>query len=368
MIWHRRFFLVLGIVATSGFAARAQSWAPSTSIGVVSGCWKAPDPQTVQEAAIHSANREGRTSRQRKTAAVAEPAALSLSNGNLKAAFGAGLLVGWGETGRRPNFDIVTAVGTSALIAPFAFVGGAAGDQKLADVFNCAATYWEDVALRAAALLDDATLAVIARKHEAGGRLLVALPGSPARRETVWDLGAIAASGHPQTASILREILLAAVRPETFVDPESIPVPAGVVRERNFTFRQVGSGEPFLASGPLRGRRVSTYLIHLGVFFADESSRYIAGRRLDGGWTSTPKAGLVTAFDLAEEAMTLESHFRFASVPERTGVLLPAQGDFDLDTMRRLFFKYFRQGRLGWEWEKVLPGQPAQSVSAPDRN
>lgn len=359
------------MVAASGLAARAQTGvsSPGESIDAVSACWKTPNPQTVEEAAVHSGNLGGRASRQRQAAAAAEPAALALSGGTLKAAFGAGLLVGWSETGHRPSFDVVTAVGTSTLIAPFAFVGGTAGDRKLADVFNCAAGTWDEVAMRASELLDDATLAVIARKHEAGGRLLVALPGSPARRETVWDLGAIAASGHPQTASLLGDILLAAVRPETFVDPERFPVAAGRVEQRNYTFRQIGSGEPFLSPGPPRGRRVSTYLIHNGALFSDESAGYIAERRRhDGGWTSTSKAGLVTAYDLAEEAGTLGSRLRFSSVPERTGVLLPAQGDFDIDYMRRLFFKYFRQGRLGWHWESVLPGQPAERVSARNQN
>jgi hypothetical protein len=357
------------MVVASGMSASAQTSSSGESIDVFSSCWKTPNPQTIEETAVHAGNLGSRASRQRQTTAIAEPAALALSGGTLKAAFGAGLLVGWSETGHRPSFDVVTAVGTSTLIAPFAFVGGDVGDRKLADVFNCASTSWDDVATRASDLLDDTTLAVIANKHKSGGRLLVALPGSPARRETVWDLGAIAASGHTQTASLLRDILLAAVRPETFIDPDRFPIPAGRVEQRNHTFRQIGSGEPFLAPGPPRGRRVSTYLIHHGVLFPDESAGYIAERRRhDGGWTSTPKSGLVTAYDLAEEAGILGSRLRFSSVPERTGVLLPAQGNFDLDYMRRLFFKYFRQGRLGWHWESALPGQPVDRVSARNQN
>jgi hypothetical protein len=105
------------------------------------------------------------------------------------------------------------------------------------------------------------------------------------------------------------------------------------------------------------------------VLFPDESAGYIAERRRnDDGWASTPKGGLVTAYDLAEEAGMFGSRLRFSSVPERTGVLLPAQGNFDLDYMRRLFFKYFRQGRLGWRWESALPGQPVDRVSARNQN
>lgn len=52
---------------------------------------------------------------------------LALSGGGDYGAFGAGLLVGWGQVAdpahRRPNFDVVTGVSTGALLAPFAYVG-----------------------------------------------------------------------------------------------------------------------------------------------------------------------------------------------------------------------------------------------------
>jgi hypothetical protein len=40
-------------------------------------------------------------------------------------AFGAGLLVGWTSTGRRPEFQIVTGISRGAIIAPFAFLESA---------------------------------------------------------------------------------------------------------------------------------------------------------------------------------------------------------------------------------------------------
>jgi hypothetical protein len=48
---------------------------------------------------------------------------LSLSAGDADGAYGAGLLVGWTESGRRPQFSVVTGVSTGALIAPYAFLG-----------------------------------------------------------------------------------------------------------------------------------------------------------------------------------------------------------------------------------------------------
>jgi len=52
---------------------------------------------------------------------------LALSGGGDKGAFGAGVLVGWGEatevSDRRPVFDAVSGVSTGSMLAPFAFVG-----------------------------------------------------------------------------------------------------------------------------------------------------------------------------------------------------------------------------------------------------
>ncbi len=49
---------------------------------------------------------------------------LSLTGGGSRGAFGTGLLIGWGDKGDMPTFDIVTAVSTGAVMAPFIFVGG----------------------------------------------------------------------------------------------------------------------------------------------------------------------------------------------------------------------------------------------------
>jgi hypothetical protein len=43
---------------------------------------------------------------------------LAISGGGANGAFGAGLLVGWTATGKRPEFNMVTGVSTGALTAP----------------------------------------------------------------------------------------------------------------------------------------------------------------------------------------------------------------------------------------------------------
>ena len=60
---------------------------------------------------------------------------LALSGGSDYGAFGAGVLVGWTETGTRPEFKLVTGVSTGALSAPLAFIGPSK-DPVLREVYT----------------------------------------------------------------------------------------------------------------------------------------------------------------------------------------------------------------------------------------
>src|SRR5712671_4165823 len=48
---------------------------------------------------------------------------LAISGGGADGAFGAGLLVGWTQSGNRPDFAVVTGASIGALIGPYAFLG-----------------------------------------------------------------------------------------------------------------------------------------------------------------------------------------------------------------------------------------------------
>jgi predicted acylesterase/phospholipase RssA len=61
---------------------------------------------------------------------------LSLSGGGQNGAFGAGFLVGWRESGRRPQFDVVGGVSTGALLATHAFLGAPADDAILESMYT----------------------------------------------------------------------------------------------------------------------------------------------------------------------------------------------------------------------------------------
>jgi hypothetical protein len=321
---------------------------------VAAGCWQRPAPQTLEEIAVRAANQRRRKQRRLKERAsrAAKPPAsvLALSNpsSRAKAAYGAGLLVGWGETGNRPDFATVTAVGASALVAPFAFIGEG-GDQKIADLFACQAASFAEIAERAVAYLDAPTLEAIARKYEAGNRLWLVLPGSAARKETTWDAGAIAARRTPQALSLLRSILLASVDVTTFVDPAASPVREGTVTKRNITFRKLGAGEPFLYARATRPR-ATTYLIHNGVLFPDQGTAYMADRRATGSKPGT-RMHVVSAYDFFL-AQTARANIYVAS--PRPYLSIQPSGEDDMKYVRDLFQDSYRQGVLNREWRRTF--------------
>lgn len=170
---------------------------------------------------------------------------LALSGGADDGAFGAGVLTGWTESGTRPSFDLVTGISAGALIAPFAFLGSAY-DDRLRDLFTQITP--DDVIRRgriAFALLfseaiadtsplaqlinrhaDAAMLEAIAAEHRRGRLLLIGTVNLDIRRPVVWNIGAIAASGHPDALDLFRRILLASASipgafPPVLLDVES---------------------------------------------------------------------------------------------------------------------------------------------------
>ncbi|MBV1798892.1 patatin-like phospholipase family protein [Siccirubricoccus sp. G192] len=152
---------------------------------------------------------------------------LGISGGGENGAFGAGLLNGWTERGGRPTFFLVTGISTGALSAPFAFLGSA-WDAKLKSVYTditladvlirrgYTAAIWDDAMADNSPLfrtisryLDEAMLAEIARAYDGGRLLLIASSNLDAQVPVVWNIGAIARSGHPKALETVRRILLA---------------------------------------------------------------------------------------------------------------------------------------------------------------
>src|SRR5215472_8554809 len=151
---------------------------------------------------------------------------LSLSGGGQNGAFGAGLLIGWRESGKRPEFDIVGGVSTGALLATHALLGTPADDAQLEEMYTQIAkkdVYIERsifaLASGADSLADTAPLRALIAKHITektlervaaaykDNRLLVVGTTNIDYSQTwVWNMSQIAKDGN---LALYRDVLLA---------------------------------------------------------------------------------------------------------------------------------------------------------------
>ncbi len=303
-------------------------------------CWAPPQPQTMDETAAalgNSLGRDGRASEIRRRG----DAALMLSGGGQRIAYAGGLLIGWSETGSRPEFAVVTAVDESALLAPFAFIGPSQ-DRRIADIINCEADSLDKLAQRAVSFLDEALMAKIAAKHEAGGRLFIALTGSAARPDTLWDIGLIAASGRPDALGHIRDILRASVNLGVKVDPAAVGVPAGKTITQNRAFKQFGLGEGVMPFS-VAGRKLDHYYIIHNTVLPEQTSDYLSSRR------SAQSGVQIVSVDEVSRSAAVRGHIAF---PERPPRFTP-QLAFDPAASKLLFEAAFRRGRMGADWRRL---------------
>ena len=187
-------------------------------------------------------------------------AMLALSGGSDDGAYGAGLLNGWSQSGRRPAFDIVTGVSTGALIAPFAFLGSR-HDAALTQVYttisardiyrarfplaipgSTSAASTKPLARLIARYATDALIDEVAREHGRGRRLFVGTVNLDAQRMVVWDMGAIAASAAPNRRMLFRQVLLASASVPAVFPPVPIDAVSGgrLIRELHVDGGTVG--------------------------------------------------------------------------------------------------------------------------------
>src|SRR3954464_11417671 len=164
---------------------------------------------------------------------------LALSTGGGDGAFGAGLLNGWSESGKRPEFFVVTGVSTGALMAPYAFVGSsqdpglkrAYTEYNAGDIFEDTKTpeslvdTWPLKRLIAKEVTPE-LLAEVAEAYKRGRRLFIATTNLDAQRGVVWNMGAIAAKGDEAALELFRNVLRASTAIPGLFPPVMIDVEA----------------------------------------------------------------------------------------------------------------------------------------------
>jgi len=318
-------------------------------------------------------------------AVLPEVQLLSVSGGGENGAFGAGVLCGWSDHGGRPVFELVTGVSTGALTAPFAYLGSSY-DPQLRSVYTelKASSVLEKRPLTAALFddamadnsplyktisvyLNDSMLAALGKTYQDGRLLLIGTSDLDAQQPVIWNIGAIASSGHPRALDTIRRVLLASAAipgafPPTMFDVTLDGVPYQELHVDGGAFAQA-----FLyPAGVTRQRRAA---MAGGKRVAPARAFVIRNGRLEPDWADTERstlgiAGRAIATMIA--ASGINDVIRMFNAAQRDGIdfnlayigndftqKLPAP--FDQEYMRALFDYGYQRARRDYEWAKQPP-------------
>jgi hypothetical protein len=314
---------------------------------------------------------------------------LALSGGGDDGAFGAGLLVGWTEAGSRPDFKVVTGISTGALVAPFAFLGSAY-DGPLSRAYTTIsakdsyaergpiAALFEDAAYDSAPLLgllanriDDEIVAAIAGEYARGRLLLIGTTNLDVREPVIWNIGAIASSGHLGARELIHKILLASasipgVFPPVMIDVkvdgeiyQEMHVDGGAIAQ--LFLYPPAAAELIANAGIERDRRA--FVIRNGHRGHDwppvkRQALEIVGRTISTMIFVSGVNDVVRTYMIAQRD-GVEFHYTFIDDdfegPE-------TDDDFDPRYMKALYEYGYEKARQGIEWHSAPPILGTQSV------
>ena len=305
---------------------------------------------------------------------------LAISGGSDNGAFGAGLLIGWTAAGTRPEFKLVTGVSTGALIAPFAFLGPARDDQlrevytaiSPSDVYaprGLASLPWQDALSDSGPLYrliskyaDKEMMADIAREYVRGRLLLIGTTNLDVMRPVIWNIGAIAASGHPGALDLIRHVLLASASIPAVFPPVLIEVERDGTRYQEMHVDGGAVVQLFLYPARItEGRNLRS-----GELARERHAWVIRNARLDPDWATVERS----MFSIAGRAIASMIHYsgnndilRLQATTTRDGMdfnLAFIGSDFNAEHkenfnrayMRALFDYAYAKARAGYPWSK----------------
>jgi Patatin-like phospholipase len=310
---------------------------------------------------------------------------LAVSGGGENGAFGAGLLCGWTQHGDRPTFELVTGVSTGALTAPFAFLGSSYDPQLTAvytqigpgDVLTkrpFTAALFDDAMADNAPLfktisryLDARMLVDIAAAYDQGRLLLIGSTDLDAQVPVIWNIGAIAKSGHPRAADTIRRILLASAAVPGAFPPTMIDV---TLDGKSYQEMHVDGGaffQAFLYPAALTRDRAARR--RRGEPVIDARAFVIRNGRLDPEWATVERrtVGIASrAISTMIAASGYNDVIRIYNTTQRDGIdynLAFIGRDFDEELpqpfdpkyMRDLYDYGFQRARRGYDWTKKPP-------------
>jgi len=396
----------MGVVRALHMRRAASTWIVLLSVLIVAGCSSlerlpsVPAAETAKALPLGIPNarffplqqrdeliKEGENAieRQRQALALAPGAELptahflAISGGGDDGAFGSGVLAGWTDAGDRPQFDIVTGVSTGALIAPFAFLGSAY-DRPLRDVYT---TISADDILKSRGIVgglfsdalsdttplfnlisryfDASMMAAIAAEYRKGRLLLIGTTNLDAEQPTIWNIGAIAASGNPGALELIRKILRASSAVPGIFQPVLIDVELNGKQYQELhvdggAIAQIFLYPPNIALGRFGSRQREAYLIRNAREDPDwanvqRRTLSIGGRAIltmlrASGANDLTRIYFVSQRDSVDYNLAyIESDFKTAH-PNK---------DFDRAYMNAVFNYAYQKARAGYPWRKTPP-------------
>lgn len=307
---------------------------------------------------------------------------LAVSGGGEDGAFGAGLLTAWEN---RPRFQLVTGVSTGALTAPFAYLGPAWDDGLrevytqvtladiatprpwLAAILNDAMADTAPLFRTISRLLDERMLAALAAAYNQGRLLFVGTTNLDSGTPVIWNVGAIAASGHPRALETIRKVLLASAAipgafPPVLFDAtvdgrphQELHVDGGAIAQ-TFLYPPALGNERREA---IRARRPVTPI----------RAWVIRNGRLDAAWATTDRRTVTIAQRAVTTMIAASGYFDAQRIwlnAERDGVAfrlawigtdfaVPYEKPFDPPYMRALFDYARARMRAGTAWADHPP-------------
>jgi predicted acylesterase/phospholipase RssA len=310
---------------------------------------------------------------------------IALSSGGADGAFGAGLLNGLSESGRRPDYAVVTGVSSGALMAPFVFAGPRYDDAlraaytkiTAADVFEVGSTgesFVDSWPLKdlIAKQITPALFADIAAAHKSGRRLFVVTTDLDAERSVVWNMGAIAAHGGDAAFTLFRNVLLASSAIPGGFPPVLIDVEAnGRVFQEMHVDGGVG-GQFFVAPAAMMAAtsdyRLPATQLYVVINSGLQPGFQIVPRSTASILTSTVGAAVKFDTRLMIDRAYLAARrsgvdFNIASIP--AGFNMPSRGPFDPDYMSALFQLGEAQGKSATPFANEPPAYPGRPTAEP---
>ncbi len=301
---------------------------------------------------------------------------LAVSGGGDDGAFGAGLLCAWTETGTRPTFHLVTGISTGSLIAPFAFLGPAydpalrqvytaispddifRSRSLLTGVFSDAMADTSPLAGVIARHVDDKFLAAIAAEYKKGRLLLIGTTDLDAERPVIWDMGAIAASGHPGALNLFRQILRASAAVPGAFQPVLIDVELDGRKLQELHVDGGAIAQMFLYPPSMRltvPRERHAYLIRNGRVDANWAATEprtlsVVGRAIGTMISSSGRNDMLRIYYTCQRDRV---DYNLAFIGSDFNA--PHATDFDRTYMNALFDYAYRQAKAGYRWHKRPP-------------